>query len=174
MPDQPITDKAGLLAETERAYAALEDALKGFTQEQRTSIHDQQGWTVKDHLVHLAAWERSVVFMLQSRPRHLGLEVDKGLYQEGSFEQINAAIQARNQDLSWEEVLESFHSTHQQFLDSIRPLTDADLSQPYRHYLPDEPGQGGDRPAINALYANSADHFREHLEYIEALAGLAE
>ena len=173
MPDKPITNKDGMLTDTALAYAALEKTLEDLTQDQRTSIHDSQGWTVKDHLTHLTAWQRSVVFMLQGRPRYEGLDVDEKLYREGSFDQINAVLQGQYQDLSWEEVLTRFRDTHQQFLDLIQPLTDADLNLPCNHYLPDEPGQWDQRPAINALYANSADHFREHLDYIKALSDLA-
>lgn len=174
MADNPITTKAGLLAETENAHADLENMLDRLTHDQRTQIHDLQGWTVKDHVAHLAAWQRSVVFMLQGRPRYEGLEVSQRLYMEGSFDPINAAIQTQYQNLSWSEVLDRFQSTHQQFMDGVRRLGEADLNQPCRRYLPDEPGQLGDRPVVNALYANSAQHFREHMNYIQALVGADE
>ncbi|MCB0189193.1 MAG: hypothetical protein KDE31_33215, partial [Caldilineaceae bacterium] len=54
-------------------------------------------------------------------------------------------------------------------LAALAPLTDEDLQKPYRHYLPDEPGEGDGPPAMNVVYGNSAHHFREHLAWIEAL-----
>jgi hypothetical protein len=53
---------------------------------------------------------------------------------------------------------------------ALQPLTDVDLQQPYRHYLPAEPGEGDGPPAFNVIYGNSAHHFAEHLAWIEALA----
>lgn len=169
MNDKPVVTKYELLTETDQAYTALEKALKPVTREQLTILQDPQGWTVKDHLAHLVAWERSVVFMLQGQPRYDGLEIDEKLYREGSFDQINAVIQDRQQNSSWERVLASFRETHKLFLDLIERLDDKELNRPCSHYLPDEPGEWDQRPAINALYANSADHFREHLDYIKAL-----
>lgn len=48
-------------------------------------------------------------------------------------------------------------------------MSDADLQKRYRHYLPDEPGDGDGPPAINVIYGNTADHFREHLAWITTL-----
>lgn len=45
---------------------------------------------------------------------------------------------------------------------------ETDLIKSYGHYLPAE-GAGG--PAvINIVYGNTADHFAEHLGWIEALS----
>ena len=52
--------------------AAVVLAAEGLSEEQMTTIHDPQGWAAKDHLVHIAAWERSVAVFLQGRPRHEG------------------------------------------------------------------------------------------------------
>jgi hypothetical protein len=169
MAKHVISTKAELLATIEPAWASLTTALDRLTEKQKTTIQDAQGWTVKDHLIHLAAWERSVVFFLQGQPRHVGLGVDQALYEHGSIEDVNAAIFQQRKDLPLAEATAQFHQAHAQLMQLLQPLTDADLQRPYRHYLPDEPED--DRSAIDVIYDNTAGHFEEHLEWIEALVG---
>jgi hypothetical protein len=45
--------------------------------------------------------------------------------------------------------------------------------QPYRRYLPDEPGRDDGPPAIDLIYGNTADHFADHLAWIETLVDRA-
>ena len=78
---EAIKTKAQLLAEMERDWKALQRALGKLTDAQMTRRLDAAGWNVKDHLVHLMAWERSVVFLLQGKPRHEGLAVSEEVYQ---------------------------------------------------------------------------------------------
>jgi len=58
MHDNGRIGKSELLAEIERDWAALQEGLSRLTPEQLTEIRDRQGWSAKDHLTHLAAWER--------------------------------------------------------------------------------------------------------------------
>jgi len=169
MTDRKVTTKTELLAENARLWAALNAALERLTETQMTTLKDAQGWTVKDHLAHLAAWENSVIFFLQRKPRHLGLGVDETTYFDEGFNAINDAIYQHNKTLTLAEALALLRSTHQQFLSLLQPLTDADLNRHYRDYLPEEPGEGQGPRVIALLDGNSASHFGEHLEWIEAL-----
>jgi len=173
MAERRVTTKAELLAENERAWVALNAALDRLTEAHMTTITDAQGWTVKDHIIHLTAWERSVVFFLQGKPRHAGLGVDEALYLKGTDDEINAVIFQQRKDRPLSDAFAQFRDVHQQLLTLLQPLTDADLQKPYRHYLPNEPGDGDGPSASNVIYGNSADHFTEHLAWIEALVGEA-
>lgn len=164
-----MNTKAELLATIEPAWAALNAALDRLTDIQKTTIKDAQGWTVKDHLIHLAAWERSVVFFLKGRPRHAGLGVDQALYEIGSFDDINAAIFEQRKEIPLAEAVAQFRDIHRHLIQVLQPLADADLHKPYRHYLPDE--LGDDRSAIDVIYGNTTGHFEEHLNWIETLVG---
>ncbi|MCI0575972.1 MAG: DinB family protein, partial [Chloroflexi bacterium] len=150
-------------------WNALNAALGRLTEAQMTTIRDPQGWTVKDHLIHLAAWERGSVFFLQGKPRHEGIGVGETLYLTGSDDEINDAIFQQRKDLPLDEALAHFRDVHQQMMAALQPLTDADLKKPYRHYLPNDPGEGDGPPAIKVIYGNSAHHFADHLGWIEAL-----
>jgi hypothetical protein len=171
MTERRVTTKAELLADTERAWTALQAALNHLTETQMITLKDAQDWSVKDHIVHLTAWERSVLFLLQSRPRHEALGVDEALYLRGDFDAINAAIQQQHKALPLAEALAQSRSVHAQMLAVLEKLTDADLHKTYRHYLPDEPGEGEGPLALDIVYSDTGDHFAEHLPWIEALTG---
>lgn len=171
MTDKRITTKAELLAAIEHNWSALQVALDNLSPTTMTTIQDEQGWTVKDHLVHLYYWERSALYFLQGKPRHAGLGISEELYLQDDTDAMNAAICQGNHSLTLTAALAQLQAVHQELLAALDPLTDADLQKRYRHYLPDEPGEGDGPPAMNVVYGNSAHHFGEHLAWIEALAG---
>lgn len=157
----------------DRSWARLAGRIDQLDERQLTGPTDPAGWTAKDHLAHLAAWERSMVFLLRSRPRHEGLGVDETTYLEGNEDAINAVIQRATRDLPLADVLASMRATHRDLLALIAPMSDDDLRQPYLHFLPDEPGEDDGRPIIERISANGDAHFAEHLGYIEVIVGSA-
>jgi hypothetical protein len=161
--------KAELEAAIQRTWAALHAALQRLTDEQMTQLRDAQGWTVKDHLYHLASWERTVVYLLQNRPRHEAMGIDAALFQAGPVDAINAAVYQQGKNLSLGEVRTQFQEVHWHLLELLGLLSDAELQRPLRSYLPDEPGEGDGPPAIQVIQNNSCDHYVEHQGWIEAL-----
>jgi hypothetical protein len=167
MTEHPVITKAELLATIDPAWIALHTALDRLSDSQMTTIQDAQGWTVKDHIIHLAAWERSVVFFLQGEPRYAGLGVDQALFKNGTFDEINAAIFQQHKEMPLAEAMMQLHTVHKRLIALLGPLADADLQKPYREYMPD--AIGDDRLAIDVIYDNTTDHFKEHLDWIEAM-----
>ncbi len=161
--------KAVMLSEIERAWAALNDALDGLTPQQMTEIRDPQGWAVKDHLGHISAWERSVVVFLRGGPRHEGLGIDEQLYLAGDDDAINAAIQAKQKDVSLPAALADMREVHSQLLRLIEPLSDADLYKANSDYRVEQPEERDERPLIGMIYSNTAPHFKEHQDWIASL-----
>ena len=168
MSEESELTKAELMEKIDSTWTALQDALDRLDEIQLTMAKDNAGWAVKDHIYHLAAWERSVVYLLQGQPRYAGLEVDEALYRDGSYDEINAAIFQRGANLPAEEARAQLGDVHGQMMALLEELSETDLCKPYGDYLPAE-GEGG--PAvINLVNGNTADHFAEHLGWIEALA----
>ena len=167
-PPERKPGKAELLSEIDQAWTKLNETLDRLTPEQMTQIRDPQGWAVKDHLAHVAAWERSVVVFLQGKPRYVGLGVDKELW-GGGDDVINAAIQAKQKDMTLAEALADFRNVHSQLMTLIEPMSDSDLHKANSDFQPDATGERDDRPVIGMIYANTANHFREHQEWIESL-----
>lgn len=169
MSERKVTTKKQLLEHIERDWSAINRLLDGLSDHQWTGITDAEGWTVKDHLTHLSAWERSVIALLTGQPRHEGLGVSEDLYLNEDYDVINYAICQNHRHDSLEEVRARFQATHAELMRLIDPMSDSDLNKPYAHYLPDEPRDGDGPPVINLVYGNTADHFREHQGWIEAM-----
>ncbi|MEZ4519503.1 MAG: ClbS/DfsB family four-helix bundle protein [Chloroflexota bacterium] len=163
--------KAELRAGIDTTWLILNDALDQLTAEQMITLSDEEGWTVTDHLVHLAAWERSAAAILDGRPRYEGLGVDEALYRADDVEAIHEAIVHRRRDISPEEARADLRAAHAELLALIDPLTDEALLWPVGRFLPDGPDHTDERPVITVLYGNTMYHFNEHLSWILAIAG---
>ena len=161
--------KAELLREIDGAWSALNGALDKLTPEQMTEIRDPEGWAVKDHLAHMAAWERSVAVFLQGRPRYEGLGVSEELYERGDDDEINAAIQAARKDVPLEEALAELRGVHAQMMGVIETLNDDDMMKANSDFQPESAGERDERPVVGMIYSNTANHFREHQGWIESL-----
>lgn len=166
--------KAEILARMDASWDRLMQYVNACSPESLTGPTDPAGWTAKDHLAHLAAWERSMVYLLQGLPRHEGLGVEEAVYLEGGFDEINAVIQQASSDLPLEDVLALLASVHAQLRGIVEALPESELQQPYSHFLPDEPGRDDDQsPIILRISGNSDHHFDEHLPYIERIVATA-
>jgi uncharacterized protein (TIGR03083 family) len=150
---------------TERSWRELDDLIGGLgSAELQTPVAD--GWTVKDHLTHLAVWEDSLLALLEGRDRAAAMGVP-GLGEAGT-EAINAAVFEQHRDDTPEEALSRFRSTHRRLLDKLQELGDRDLSLPYSHFQPDADDADHQRPVVGWIEGNTFEHYEEHLAYIRA------
>jgi hypothetical protein len=169
MTEKPITTKSELLAAIDENWINLKAVLDHLTEAQLTTIRDAAGWSAKDHVIHLTRWERSVVTFLQHQPRHLGLGVDEMLYLHASEDEVNAAIFEKTRGLALVDALRQFRENHQELLELLKPLSEADLHKHYRDFLPDEPGEGDGPLAIDFIVGDTSGHYASHQEWIEVL-----
>lgn len=164
-------DKDALLARLDRAWVALEAAIDGWSEGQLGGPTDEQGWTGLDHLGNLAAWERSMAFLLRGEPRHAGLGVPESVYLGGDEDAINAAIRARTPERSLAATRADLRDAHADLLAALSPRSYTDLLRPYAHYLPDEPGEDDGSPILHKVLANTEEHYPEHLGWIAGIVG---
>jgi hypothetical protein len=161
---------AELLARIDAAWSELGQALAALSHEQLTTIRDQQGWAVKDHLVHIITWEQSLLALLQGRDRHqaIGLgDVDEA---EMDTDDINAVIFQRNRDRPLEDVRAESRRSHQEVLEAVGALSDADLHKAYSHYQPEaQPYEAA--PVVGWIVGNTYEHYQEHITWIRELLG---
>lgn len=172
MSDQAAPAKAELLAAIEAAWTEFSAALDRLPPEQLT-VRDAQGWTVGDHLTHLAAWERSVAALLQGRPRHAGLGVSEALWKSHDVDAINTAVQQRSQGLSAAEARAELEAAHAALTAALAERPESDLALPPHRFLPGAPDDGDTRTLAHVAQENSSDHFVEHLAWIRELTGSA-
>lgn len=169
MGEEWVTTKEILLEHIERDWQAINHLLDSLSVAQWIDLCNVDGWTVKDHVAHLVAWEDSVIGLLSRQPRHKRFGISESLYLSGDVDAINHALFEMHRDDDLEAVRNRFQSTHAILLSQIEALDDEALNLPYAHYLPDEPGEDEGPPVINIIYGNTAHHFREHQAWIQSM-----
>lgn len=167
-PPRP-RDKAELLSRMRRSRAVLEETIGRLSEAQLTAPGPNGGWSAKDHLAHLTAWEQGMVALLQQRPRYPAMGLDEAAMQGADEERINAMLYARGKERSLAEALATFRASSRQVIEAVAGLTDVDLFRTYSYFQPDEPGEDSGRPIIAWIIGNTYEHYDEHRAWIEEL-----
>jgi hypothetical protein len=124
-------------------------------------------WAVKDHLVHIAAWELSLLALLDGHDRKKAMGVPNA---SDETDDINEAVWLLHRNETQEQVLAFSRETHAALLRRLREMTDADLRRSYNHYQPNDPRDpGDDRPVIDWVGGNTYEHYKEHIGWIMAI-----
>ena len=122
------------------------------------------GWKVQDHLVHLAAWEHSLLGLIEGRDRHAAMGVHE---QADDTDSINDAVWKLHRNETSEQALKYSRESHAQLMTALGKLTDADLEKPYSHYQPGDADQT--RPVIDWVGGNTWQHYAEHISWLNQL-----
>jgi hypothetical protein len=163
-----VTEGGRLLARIDSAWDELSYLVDALDPEDLTLTGDD-GWAVKDHLTHVAAWERWLIGLLERGDRWAAM----GLSSEGekTIDSVNAAILSLHQGKSGDEALAYFHETHEELMPALERMSDSDFQLPYSDYQPGAAGEkGSDQAVMVWVAANTYDHYAEHVEWIKALA----
>lgn len=160
---------AGIIQRTEAAKNALDALLERLTEGQLHGTHDAEGWSVKDHVAHLAVWMNSLTALLRHEPRWQAMGLGDMSPANASIDAINAVLYDQSKDRAWPEVLERLNAGHRQVLNVLSGMDDADLFKPYSSYQPQEQRDDGDQPVINWVAGDTYQHYEEHTGWIRKL-----
>lgn len=127
---------------------------------------DAAGWTVKDHVMHLAVWEDGVWALLNGQSRHEQMGIEDEAWQRGDYDEMNAIIQRQHRDKPLGDVLQALRDAHRRMVAKIESLTGDDLQRAYHHY---QPGSGRTEPVVGWIIGNTYEHYAEHRPWIEAI-----
>lgn len=119
-------------------------------------------WAIKDHLVHVAAWEQSLLALIEGRDRQVAMGVSEADHETDA---INEAVFTLHHNDAPDQVLADFRKSHEKLIAALRTLSDADLQRPYSHYQPDTPDET--RPVIAWVGGNTFEHYDEHAGWIK-------
>jgi hypothetical protein len=155
-----------LLGRIDGAWTEFNHMLAGLSAAQRDDARDGQGWRVKDHLTHIAAWEDSLLALLEGRDRikalGLGDDAQSGL----DYDQENALIQQKHAHLSHDQAMELVQQSHERLRAAIAALSDEDLRRPYSYYQPGTSHPSAHLAVINWIGGNTYEHYAEHDDWI--------
>jgi hypothetical protein len=155
-PQAESTDpknKAELLERMRRAREALEQTLVGLD-ETALAAPGPEGWSVKDHLAHLAAWERKVLANMEGRASYEVLGVPKDVYKRGDWIEINEFVREPDKGRPVSEVLAEFRRVNQVINQRVADTPEAELF-------------GEDDKLLSNIAGNTYGHDDEHKPWIE-------
>lgn len=158
---------ADLQVRMEDGWRALNAALKQFDESEMTAVDPQSGWSIKDHLAHLAAWEAGVVAVLRRGNRAAGMGITDDEWRDLKMDQLNDVIYERNKDRSLSEVQTHLSNVHADMVSAVAGLSDGDLLRSYATFQPGETGDFVGNPIIGWIVGDTYEHFEEHLQYLE-------
>jgi hypothetical protein len=159
-------NKSGLFQTVYAAHADLERVLIQLGDAQLTQP-DADGWAIKDHLVHVTAWEQGLIALLQKKARYAAMGLGREEWSTLDADAQNALIFERNKHRSLAEVRVAFHNSYQQLLDTLNQLDEADLLKTYSHFDPSERDKDNGRPILDWIAGNTYAHYAEHSEWIQ-------
>ncbi|MGC4106698.1 MAG: maleylpyruvate isomerase N-terminal domain-containing protein [Thermomicrobiales bacterium] len=124
------TEARIVLDEIETSWRDFWTTINALSDEDLTGPTDAAGWRGQDHIAHLGAWERGVIFMLNGYPFHAGLGVDEELWVNGDIDTLNAVIYDLNRDRELEDVRTGVRATHTELLTTIGGLEPDQFNAP--------------------------------------------
>jgi hypothetical protein len=163
-PTNLPADKADLLRRIHAEWTTLEETLRSLSEAQITAP-GPEGWSPKDHLAHLAIWERVLLVVhLQGRAFAEAAGMDEATARATQHmtaeDGLNDYFYRRDRDLSLEQVMQVLHTTHRQLLEALEAVDFEELMKP-RH-----PGDAHPHGLIDAVIWNTYEHYSEHRRYI--------
>lgn len=156
--------KAELLDRIDASWTKLNRIVAGLDEGQLTTLRDTSGWTIKDHLAHLTAWEQSLLALLEGRDRAKAAGIEEAT-DDMDVDDENAIIQRRNADRPLADVTDAFHRSHQAVMARLNAMSDVDLLRSYAHYQPNDPA-APDEAVVGWIIGNTCEHYDEHIGWI--------
>lgn len=149
---------ATILARYEGSWAALDKTIEALGEQELTTIRDPAGWSAKDHLSHLAAWDEALLAKLDGRPRHVVLGIDEALDRSEDYDAMNAAIFAATRGRSLKEAVDAVRATQAATRTHLSALARGGAAT-------------GDTEGFLADAPGYADHYDQHHGWIRELVG---
>lgn len=152
----------------EEAWRAYRDGVASLPDAALEGPTDNAGWTAKDHIAHVTAWEMSITAGLQRQPQHEALgvtEEDMTLH----IDPLNEKIRSAHAGISLDGALAASERSHRAFVEAIEALPDDAMQHPMGDYIPVSNPAAADTPVIVWILGDSAPHYREHLECIQQI-----
>jgi hypothetical protein len=168
--DEVVNSRRPILTAVREEFEGWQGLLAQLSDEQITAPQLAAGWSIKDAMAHLMAWQKRSIARLEAASQerepvfHLWpdtLDSDS----EEDLEPINAWIYETYRERAWPEVYEEWRSGFLRFMELGEAIPEANLMEVGRYkWLPDYP--------ISEVLEGSYEHHREHRE--ETLARLGE
>jgi hypothetical protein len=158
----PPKNKAALLERIREDYALLNEAISQLSDEQLITPIAADGWSIKDILAHIAAWDYALLAShIGGQPFHEAIGMDAAHAKTADLAQVNEHLYHKGKELALNEALAAFRHTYQQLMAKLEQISEADL------YSATTPDGGPLIDQANGIY----EHYEEHLATIRGFVG---
>jgi hypothetical protein len=165
---QRFPTRVELMEQIEAAWAELDHALIDLDAHQLSTAVTPGGWSIKDHLAHLAVWTNSALALLSGKDRAAAIGIDADLWESGDEDEINAVIEREWSARAPADVLAALRTAQANLRELISAMDDEDLVKPYSHFQPDARPYNAN-PVIGWIAGNTFEHVEMHLPSIRGL-----
>jgi uncharacterized protein DUF1706 len=156
---------AEVLDRVQIEWAALQDIVSRLSDAELTAPGPET-WSVKDHLAHIAEWERACTAVLAHRPQAEGFALDEATYVGLDLDGLNDVLYRRNRSLPVGEVKADGNAAHAEMIAALSRLEDADLRRPVGEFgMTTNP----ERPLLEKIAGDTYAHYAEHTVWIKDL-----
>jgi uncharacterized protein (TIGR03083 family) len=146
--------KAELLEAIRRERAELNAIVARVGESGMTDPALDDGWSIKDVVAHITAWEQLCLLWVRTDER------GEGRFTQKSLDAMNAKLHDENKDRSLDDVLADARRSYEEFVAMVEEQTDESLVTPPRW---------ADPPLGQVISSNSDDHYREHIDQLMRL-----
>jgi hypothetical protein len=153
-------NKDELLIAIKRDRTALDGLVERVPDNRMTEPALVGGWSVKDVLAHITAWEQLCLKWIKENKRE---ELTWGGDNNQQVDTLNAKLYAENLDRPLKAVREQSKHSYDQMLAAVEWLSDQDLAA--------KPSWAPGAETWQIISANSDDHYREHIEQLARWLG---
>ena len=154
MAEKHIT-KQELLGDIDTAHRNLMEFISRLSPKQLT-MTDHVGWTVKDHLMHLADWAENMDALLQKQPRHEAMGVTETQWMTGDYDAMNETLRQKHLKATPLDVIMALQTAINRVRARLELVDDDDLQQPYGVF---QPHDHRPYPVIHSVYHNTVEHY---------------
>lgn len=163
-------DRTELIAAISAGWKAYSRLLDGLPDAQWDGPTDDTGWTIKDHVAHVTAWENVMIEIFRSgTPPWQTLQIGEDEFAAHGYTTANALIHARTQGQSVRRARRNRELTHVRLMAMLDALEESEFQRPFSDLAPG----AGSATVLESLTAFLIRHYDAHRRGIEAILARA-
>jgi hypothetical protein len=165
----PAREGSLVLEQVQRSWMVLDEFVAGLSAAQMRRV-GLDGWSVKDHVGHIAAWNLSLVALLECRDRQAAMALEG--FSTTDWDGQNEVLLQRYRGLVADEARALLLGSCLMVVDALRELGDAALMRPYREFQPQDVRTSfptSEHPLWLWVVGTTQTHVDEHVGYIRSI-----
>ena len=156
--ERPVS-KAELLGRIDREWARLGSLFERMTPDQMEAPLDG-GWSPKDHLAHISAWERNLIRRVNGGQAHTALGLSEEEVETSDIDTLNALLLQASASKTLGEVKADALKVHAEARAAVAAVEWKDLSNRVGEW------HGEQGPLLDFIGSDSYWHYLEHWQWM--------